>query len=170
MSLSKIISIPGQGGLFRMLAQMRNGGFVVESMIDQRRMPVSSTQRIIMLDDISIYTIEGEMPLKEVLLNMKTKKAEWETGFDGKDADSMKLALKKIIPNYDVERVRASDIKKLFQWYVLLEHLIDQPERKMEGIADSSAESVHDDVLSVANEENTKKKKTTSSNKSPESR
>ena len=63
MSFEKIISIPGMSGLFKMVAQMRNGGFVVESLIDGRRQPVSSMQRITMLKDIAVFTMEDDMPL-----------------------------------------------------------------------------------------------------------
>ena len=55
MSFEKIISIPGMSGLYRIVAQMRNGGFIVEGLNDNKRVPVSAMQRIIMLKDIAVY-------------------------------------------------------------------------------------------------------------------
>ena len=130
MSLSKIISIPGMSGLFKMVAQMRNGGFVVESLSDKKRIPVSSTQRIVMLEDISVYTMEDDMPLKDVFKKMKDQDTLC-AGISAKaDASELKSTLKKVIPEFDEERVHASDIKKMFVWYSLLRDIIGTEEEE----------------------------------------
>jgi hypothetical protein len=119
MSFEKIISVPGLSGLFKMVAQMRNGGFIVESMIDARRIPVSSTQRIILLKDIAVYTMEDEMPLYLVFKRMKEQDA-FVSGVSPKsESADLRAAMKKILPEFDEERVHASDIKKMFSWYAL---------------------------------------------------
>lgn len=120
MSFEKIISIPGMSGLYKMLAQMRNGGFVVESLADGRRVPVSATQRIIMLNDISVYTTESDIPLREVFLKMKENE-KVAAGVEPKaDPDKLKDTLKVILPDFDEERVHASDIRKMFVWFNVL--------------------------------------------------
>ena len=112
-------------GLFKMLAQMRNGGFVVESLADGRRVPVSSTQRIIMLSDISVFTVEDDIPLREVFLKMKEKEKVASSVDAKSDPYELKDTLKKILPDFDEERVHASDIRKMFVWFNLLKDKVD---------------------------------------------
>ena len=119
-------------GLFKMVAQMRNGGFVVESLSDNRRFPVSSTQRIIMLEDISVYTMEEDMPLKDVFKRMKEQDALCSSQSSKTEAAELKSTLKKVIPEFDEERVHASDIKKMFVWYNLLRDIIGTEEEEEE--------------------------------------
>lgn len=128
MSFEKIISVPGLSGLFKMVAQMRNGGFILESLLDARRIPVSSTQRIIMLKDIAVYTMEDEMPLYLVFKRMKEQDG-FASGVSPKsDPADLLSAMKKILPEFDQERVHASDIRKMFSWYGLVKELIGSEE------------------------------------------
>lgn len=149
MSLSKIISIPGMSGLFKMVAQMRNGGFVVESLSDQKRFPVSSTQRIIMLEDISVYTMEDDMPLKDVFKKMKEQDEMCSKQTAKTEPEVLKATLKKVIPEFDEERVHASDIKKMFVWYNLLRDIIgteeeEEKEETKETPVETKAEAVEE--------------------------
>jgi hypothetical protein len=154
MSLEKIISIPGISGLFKMVAQMRNGGFIVESLADQKRQPVSSTQRIVMLEDISVYTMEGDMPLNDVFLKMKSNEDVTSSVNNQSDPSQLKQALKKIIPEFDEERVHASDIKKMFSWFSLLKDIITEEPAK-----DTSKEASNDaETITEATEEKPKKR------------
>lgn len=119
MDLSGVISISGKPGLYKVVAQSKNN-IIVESLKDGKRTPAYSTDRISALDDISIYTYEEDIPLKDVYTAIFKKE-------DGKKAPSHKESLNKltsylleVLPNYDEDRVYPSDIKKLFQWYNLL--------------------------------------------------
>lgn len=119
MDLSGVISISGKPGLFKVVAQSKNN-IIVESLKDGKRTPAYSTDRISALDDISIYTYEDDIPLKEVYIGIFKKE-------DGGKAPSHKESLNKlteylleVLPNYDEDRVYPSDIKKLFQWYNIL--------------------------------------------------
>ncbi len=128
MSFDKIISIPGMSGLFQMVAQMRNGGFVVEGLSDKRRVPVSAMQRIIMLKDVAIYTADEDMPLYDVFKKMKDNDAIATAVTAKSDSADLKIALKKILPEFDEERVHTSDIRKMFTWYSLLKEMIGSAE------------------------------------------
>ena len=66
MGIKKIIAISGKGGLFKVVGQTKNG-FVVESLTDSKRLPVDSSHRVSMLEDISIYTYDGDVPLERGL-------------------------------------------------------------------------------------------------------
>ncbi len=120
MSLDKIVSISGKPGLFHLRAQTRTG-FIAESLTDGKKMPVGLRHNVSVLSEISIYTLDGETPLREVFATI----AEKENGGKALDHKSSKDELEayffEILPNFDEDRVYASDIKKVIQWYNLLQ-------------------------------------------------
>lgn len=120
MALDKILSIGGKPGLYKLLTQTRTG-FVGESLIDGRKISVGMRNNVSVLSEIAIYTLEEEMPLKEVFQKIKEKEKGKKTAISHK---SEKIALEEyffeVLPNYDEDRVYASDIKKIIQWYNLL--------------------------------------------------
>lgn len=133
MDLSGIISISGKPGLFKVVAQSKNN-IIVESLIDNKRIPAYSTDRISALEDISIYTYEEDVPLKEVYIKLATKE-DCKAGPSHKESMNTLVAyLEEILPDYDEDRVYPSDIKKLFQWYNILQKagLITLEEEKEE--------------------------------------
>lgn len=119
MKLTGIIAISGRPGLFKVVAQGKNN-VIVESLIDNKRFPAYSSDRISALEDISIYTYDEEKPLKEIFLSIHTKENGGEAISHKEDQTKLISYLEEILPNYDKERVYVSDIKKLFQWYNLL--------------------------------------------------
>lgn len=120
MDLTGIISVAGKPGLFKVIAQGKNS-LIVESLIDGKRMPAYSTERISALDDISIYTTEEDIPLKDVLQMMLKKENGGPVLSHKENLNNLTEYLTLILPNYDRERIYPSDIKKLFQWYNLLQ-------------------------------------------------
>lgn len=120
MNLTGILSIAGHAGLFKMVSQMKSG-LVVESIVDGKRMPAYATQKILALEDISIYTDEDDVPLGEVF-GLIFKKTGGKAALDPKKASAKELSeyLGSVLPTYDRDRVYQSDMKKLFQWYNLL--------------------------------------------------
>ncbi len=119
MNLSGIISISGKPGLYKVIAQGKHN-IIVESLIDQKRSPAYSTDRISSLEDISIYTTEEDAPLKNILVSIYEKEKGKNCPSHKDDLKVLTEYLKEILPNYDDERVYPSDIKKIFQWYNLL--------------------------------------------------
>src|SRR5690606_728437 len=93
---------------------------IVESLEDKRRVPAYASDRISALDDISIYTYDEDKPLKEIFAVIFEKEKGKETISHKEDQAKLKSYLLEILPNFDQERVYASDIKKIFQWYNLL--------------------------------------------------
>ena len=120
MALDKIIAIGGKPGLYELIAQTK-GGFVGESLVDKKRLTVSIRAKVSVLSEIAIYALDREVPLLEVFEAIHKKEDGKETSVSPK-AD--KLALEEyffsILPNYDEDRVYASDIKKILSWYNLL--------------------------------------------------
>ena len=120
MDISNVISIAGMPGLYKVVAQAKNG-VVVESLVDGKRTQAFNSQRISALTDISIYTTGEDMPLKDVLQKIFDKE-KGATCIDTKSADEKALRkyMSEVMPEYDEERVHTSDLKKLFSWYNLL--------------------------------------------------
>lgn len=120
MSLDKILSIAGKPGLFRLVTQTRSG-FVAESLSDGRKISVGMTGNVSVLSEIAIYTLEEELPLREVFARIQKKEDGGKTSINHKAG---KLELEEyffeVLPNYDEDRVYASDIRKVIQWYNLL--------------------------------------------------
>jgi len=124
MKLKEILTVPGMSGLFKMIATTKTG-FIVESLTDGKRMPVSSTQRVSALGDIFIYRNDEEMPLNEVFKKIKeTDGDKLAVNPKGSDED-LKKYFKKIVPDFDESRVHTSHIKKMLTWYEILNGKID---------------------------------------------
>ena len=119
MKLTGIIAISGRPGLFKVVAQGKNN-VIVESLIDQKRIPAYATDKISALDDISIYTYDEDAPLQGILASIYEKQEGKEGPSHKDDLSTLEAYLHGILPNYDQERVYPSDIKKIFQWYNLL--------------------------------------------------
>ena len=135
MGLKGIIAVSGMPGLYKVLAQNKSG-FIVESLADKKRQPVSATQRISMLDDITVYMQEDDITLKDVFLKMMSF-AEKGTLPDPKgDEKKLRSVFGEIVPGFDSERVYTSDIRKMFAWYHLVKDMVALPD---EGEANENA-------------------------------
>jgi hypothetical protein len=121
MSLEKVLSIAGKPGLYKLIAQTR-GGFVAESLLDKKRLSVNVRQNVSVLSEIAIYTLTEEVPLKKVFESIKKKENGQQTSVKAKESkDKLEEYFFEILPDYDEERVYVSDIKKVIQWYNLLQ-------------------------------------------------
>jgi hypothetical protein len=120
MGLEKILSVAGKPGLYKLITQTRTG-FVAESLLDGKRITVSLRSSVSVLSEIAIYTLEEEVPLREVFQKIQTKENGAKTSISHKD-EKIKLEeyFFEVLPNYDEDRVYVSDIKKVIQWYNIL--------------------------------------------------
>ena len=120
MSLDKILSISGKPGLFQLKTQTRSG-FVAESLLDGKKVSVSIHSNVSVLSEIAVYTLTEEVPLRKVLAAIKEKENGETTSISHKDGkDKLEEYFFEVLPDYDEDRVYASDIKKIVQWYNLL--------------------------------------------------
>lgn len=118
--LEKIISVAGKPGIFKIVSGGRST-ILAESLVDGKKLPIHATQRVSTLSDISIFTIEEDVPLKEVFEKMRDF-YKGATSIDHKSAGNiLRSEVEKFLPTYDSERVYDSDLKKLFQWYNILQ-------------------------------------------------
>ena len=119
MEFNKIIAVTGKPGLFQVISQSK-GAVIVSTLTDDKRIAISATQNVSLLENIAIYTYEEDIPLLKVFKAMFEKT-------EGKEAISHKESGKKleaffaeVLPDYDAERVYTSNIKKVIQWFNLL--------------------------------------------------
>ena len=120
MDLSKVVAISGKPGLF--LVTTNGGGkLIVESLLDGKRIPAFANDKISSLEEISIFTTGEDKPLKEVFMSIHEKIGD-KLDFDPKKASPVELKEKfmLVLPDYDEDAVYQSDMKKVFQWYQLL--------------------------------------------------
>lgn len=136
MSLEKVISISGKPGLYKLITQTR-GGFVAESLVDNKRISVSIQNNVSVLSEIAIYTLTEEIPLLQVFDNIKKKENGQPTSVKAKDGkDKLEEYFFDVLPDYDEDRVYASDIKKVIQWYNLLQEHDMLDELAVEKVSD----------------------------------
>ena len=133
MDLSKILSVTGKGGLFKLLSHNKTS-FIVESLTDGKRFPVFPNDGVATLDNISIFTEDEDVPLQSVLLSIYKKENGAQSTVNVNDNNALKAYFAEILPNYDRERVYVSNMKKDVLWYNQLveKQLIDDKEEKTE--------------------------------------
>jgi hypothetical protein len=131
MDLSKILSISGKNGLYKLITQGKNS-FIVESLEDGKRVPAFSHDGIATLDNISMFTTDEDVSLTIILQTIFKKENGAETPAILNDNAKLKKYFEEVLPNYDQERVYVSNIKKVLSWYnILIKHnLIDLEEIK----------------------------------------
>jgi hypothetical protein len=119
MLLEKIISISGKPGLYKLVSQLRNG-FIIEDVTSKKKVSIGNSSQVSLLDNIAMFTVDKEVPLFEVFENI-AKNQDYKETISHKSNDAeLKEFMTASLPNYDTERVYASDIKKLAQWYNIL--------------------------------------------------
>lgn len=118
--LKGVLSIAGHGGLFKLISQ-GNNSIIVESLVDGKRLPAHGTSRVNALEDISMYTEDGDVKLSYVFACIYDF-AKGEKCIDVKkaSADEIKAYMSNVLPNWDKEHIYMSDLKRLFTWYNLL--------------------------------------------------
>jgi hypothetical protein len=120
MNLEKILAITGKPGLYALKVQTRSG-FVAESLIDGKKITVGLRNNVSLLSEISMYTHSEEKPLAEVMRNIAVKENNGPALSHKEDNDKLIAYFKEVLPDYDEDRVYPSDIKKVLNWYNMLQ-------------------------------------------------
>lgn len=121
MDLTNILVISGKPDLSELVSQTK-GGAIVKNLVSGQKYPVFKNDRISSLGEIRLFTDSDERPLEDVMQAIYKHLDGKATAFDPKKADSKEMfdLLGAVLPDYDRERVHASDVKKLFSWYNIL--------------------------------------------------
>ena len=147
-----ILAISGKPGLYKLISRGK-GNLIVEALdATHRRQPAFGTDRITSLGDIAMFTDDEDIPLTDVLENMKNLEKGKKSSVDYKKASGEELReyFAKVLPNFDRDRVQNSHIKKLIQWYnILIEN----------GITDFKDANQNEEVKEEVKEEEKKEEK-----------
>ena len=117
-----ILAIAGKPGLYKLVTR-GNNNLIVEALdATHRRMPAFATDRITSLGDIAMFTETDDVPLTDVLENLKNLEGGKKASINEKKASSAELReyFSKVLPEWDQDRVKDSHIKKLITWYNIL--------------------------------------------------
>ncbi|GGC94401.1 hypothetical protein GCM10011508_21910 [Flavobacterium lutivivi] len=157
MKLDKILAIAGKPGLFELKIQTRSG-FVAESLLDGKKITVGMRSNVSLLSEISMYTYSEEKPLVEIMRAIAVKENEGAAISHKEDNSKLIAYFKEILPDYDEDRVYASDIKKLLNWYNILQAkgMVSKDEPKVE-----NAESIKEQVVEEVKAKKATTKKST---------
>jgi len=120
MSVEKILAISGKPGLYELKVQTRTG-FVAESLIDGKKITVGLRSNVSLLSEISVYTYDGEIRLAEVLRAIAEKEDNGPALSHKEDNAKLESYFREVLPEFDEDRVYASDIKKILNWYNMLQ-------------------------------------------------
>ncbi len=117
-----ILAITGKPGLYKLVSQGKNNLIVEALDATHRRMPAFATDRITSLNDIAMFTETDDIPLMDVLDNMKNLEGGKKCSVNEKKASAKELQdyFTKVLPEWDRDRVQNSHIKKLITWYNIL--------------------------------------------------
>jgi hypothetical protein len=119
MELRTVLSITGKPGLFKLIAHRKNG-VVVESLLDGARASIPANANVSSLGDIAIYTYEEEVPLKDVFKAISAVTEGKEALSHKSSKSDLEDFFGEVLPKFDQERVYASDIKKVIQWFNII--------------------------------------------------
>lgn len=145
--LTKILSISGKPGLYKLVSTGKNLN-VVESLTDGKRIPIYLTEKVIALSDVSIYTSESDVPLREVFSKIKEKENGEKSSLNSKASGKEFFAyFEEILPTYDKDKVYASDVKKIVSWYNAL-IAADVDFEKIENESDEGSEDNNEEATS----------------------
>ncbi len=133
--LKKILSVSGEHGLFEYVAQGR-GGIIAQSMATKQRQLLGASAKVSSLADISIYTDETDVPLRDVLTSMAAKLSQGPAPDPKGDPKAIKAFFAEVLPNYDENRFYVSHMKKVLAWYEELRNFAS-----LEFVADEEEEA-----------------------------
>lgn len=120
MNLEKILAISGKPGLYALKLQTRSG-FVAESLLDGKKITVGLRSNVSLLSEISMYTNTEEKPLADVMRNIAVKEDNGPALSHKATNDELLSYFEAVLPDYDKDRVYPSDIKKVLNWYNILQ-------------------------------------------------
>ncbi len=120
MSFQKILAISGKPGLYELKVQTRSG-FVAEALLDGKKITVGLRSNVSLLSEIAVFTYNEEVKLIDIFKSIATKENGEATISHKETDDKLKSYFREILPEYDEDRVYTSDIKKIFNWYNILQ-------------------------------------------------
>ncbi len=158
IDLTGIISISGQPGLYKIIAQSKNG-IIVEGLSDKKRINVYASTKVSTLSDISMFTTGDDKPIEAIMHNIFTKEKAGLAIDNKADDKAVEAYFASVLPEYDKDRVYVSNMRKLFTWYNTLQTTGNLKEKEEKSLDESKEEKVKSKIAAES-----KSKKVSASN------
>lgn len=142
--LKTILSVSGKPGLYKLISNSKNM-VIVESVVDNKKVPIHARDKVVSLGDISIYTETDDVPLKNIFVSIKNKENGAKASINtNAKPEELKKYFQEILPDFDKDRVYPTDIKKIISWYnILTEAGLDY---EKEEVINEEAEETEDGI------------------------
>jgi len=153
MDLKEIVAIGGIGGLHKIIGRSKNG-LILETLAEPtKRFATGMHDKVSVLEDISMYTEEGDVALSEVFVKINATGNNPPTA---KDDINVQREFVNSAVKLDNERVYDSDIKKLVTWFNLLKDKLDFealiPKEESEENAGNNVNVANDELMETDGE------------------
>lgn len=142
MNYSEIVSVSKLSGLYQ-IHKKRNDGLIVKSLSDGKVIFAASRNHVFTpLENITIYTENEPVELKEVFKSIKKNIGKNPLPNAKADGNVLRGFFEVVLPEYDKDKVYTSDITKIIKMYQVLDanNLIDNLDSKTEEKAAESTE------------------------------
>lgn len=140
MKIDKVIAISGKPGLYNLISQTKSG-FIAKNLDDGKKSNVPASYNVSLLSNVAIYTLTEEVPLAQVFEKIYEKENGGECINHKAPEKDLRDYMQEVLPDYDESRVYHSDLKKLFQWYnILNKNGLLVPENKQSAGAETPSE------------------------------
>lgn len=123
MNISDLLAISGLPGMFKLIGNRANGLIVEDLSNGKRRFVSARKHQFSPLESISIYTLEDTVPLRDIFIAMRDKEASHPLVPHKSPPHELFQYFEEILPDFDEDRVKPQDIKKVIQWYGYLKNL-----------------------------------------------
>jgi len=120
MELEGIINVSGKPGLFKVISKSNNT-VIIESLTDKKRTAIYSHNQANLLNEIGIYTYNDTAPISDIFTKIAEKTSCGPSINHKSSKDDLINFFREILPEYDEDRVYISDIKKVIQWYNIMQ-------------------------------------------------
>lgn len=118
--LKTILSISGKPGLYKLVSNSKNM-VIVESLVDNKKLPIHARDKVVSLGDISIYTETDDVPLRDIFVSIKNKENGNKASINpNAKPEELKKYFQEVLPDFDKDRVYPTDIKKMIAWYNII--------------------------------------------------
>ncbi len=122
MKLDDFVAVSGLPGVFKMVAN-RNNGLIIENLESgERKFVTNRKHQFTPLGTIGVYSTgeDDTVELKVVFRSMLEKLESDPPILPDSAPNELLTYFRKVMPDFDEDRVRINDIKKMLKWFAFL--------------------------------------------------
>lgn len=159
MKFEDLVAVSGMSGVFKLVANRSNGLIIEDLDSGKKKLAPSRKHQFTPLASIGIYTgLDDTTELSEVFRIMRDQlDSNPPVAANASSGEQLATYFKKILPDYDTDRVHSGDIKKLIKWFNFLHKRDLIPAKEEEPTTEETSED------EVAAEKPAKKEKKSAS-------